>query len=159
MTGEHRLTASRRLPYPPDVVFAVVTDPQSHVDIDGSGMLVTLTAGRPVTAVGDTFEIDMYRDVTGAYTVVNTISVYEPDSVLEWMPAAPGRNPIRHVYGYTLRAAGDAATDVASYYDWSAISQKWQDLGVFPVVQAQDLAASLAKLEQVCAARAGDADG
>jgi hypothetical protein len=120
-----RISATRRIPAPAGRIFAVVTDPQGHVDIDGSGYLVARTAGRRLTGVGDVFEIDMYRDATGAYHVINTVTRFEPDAVLEWRPQAPDKEPIGHVWGYTLVAA-DGGTDVTSYYDWSAVSDEWK---------------------------------
>jgi hypothetical protein len=141
-----RLITTRRVPVSASRLFAILTDPQGHVDIDGSGMLVAKSAGERVRAVGDTFEIDMYRDHTGAYKVINTISKYEPDAVLEWRPGAPGRRAIGHVYGYELTALGPDETEVTSYYDWSAISDNWRKLNVFPVVTSEQLAASLTKL-------------
>jgi hypothetical protein len=145
-----RLTVNARIGSPATDIFAIITDPQGHVDIDGSGMLVAPSAGSVVQAEGDTFEIAMYRDFTGAYTVINTITRYEQDAALEWRPGAPGRRPIGHLYGYQLTPVSATETDVTSYYDWSAISDKWQALNVFPVVSSDQLAASLEKLAGRC---------
>ena len=49
------------IPADPDAIFRVLTDPQGHVAIDSSGMLMDAT-GEPVTAVGDTFVVHMDRE-------------------------------------------------------------------------------------------------
>lgn len=42
-----RIEVSRVIPAPASAVFAVLTDPQGHVDIDASGMLMA-AEGEPV---------------------------------------------------------------------------------------------------------------
>jgi hypothetical protein len=60
MTAE-RLEVQRMIPAEPAAIFRVLTDPQGHVAIDSSGMLMDAT-GEPVTAVGDTFVVHMDRE-------------------------------------------------------------------------------------------------
>ena len=53
MTTE-RFEVQRTIQADPAAIFAIVSDPQGHVDIDSSGMLLD-AEGDPVTAVGDSF--------------------------------------------------------------------------------------------------------
>ncbi len=63
-------------------IFAVLADPQGHVDIDASGMLMDAT-GEPVTAVGDTFVVHMDREALNdfplMYDVTVSITTFEQD--------------------------------------------------------------------------------
>ena len=52
MTSE-RVEVARTIEAAPDAVFRVLCDPQGHVAIDSTGMLMDAT-GEPVTAAGDT---------------------------------------------------------------------------------------------------------
>jgi len=55
MTDE-RLEVQRMIEADPAAVFRVLCDPQGHVAIDSTGMLMG-ASGEPVTAVGDTFVV------------------------------------------------------------------------------------------------------
>jgi hypothetical protein len=56
-----RVTATRRIAAPAHAILVLVSDPARHVDIDGSGMLQAALDARPLTAVGQTFDMDMDR--------------------------------------------------------------------------------------------------
>ena len=60
-----RVTVTRRVAAPAHAIFALVCDPARHVDIDGSGMLRAAPDARPLTAVGQTFDIEMDRRPLG----------------------------------------------------------------------------------------------
>ena len=61
----NRLAVSRIVEASPSVVFRIVCDPEMHVEIDGSGMLQAARGSKPVTAVGDEFELEMDREPLG----------------------------------------------------------------------------------------------
>lgn len=63
--SDERVTIRRRIAAPPEAIFAVVADPAGHVAIDGSGMLVAAPDAAAVTAVGDTFIMNMDREPLG----------------------------------------------------------------------------------------------
>ena len=60
-----RVTATRRIAAPTHAIFVLVSDPARHVDIDGSGMLQAALDAGPLTAVGQTFDMDMDRRALG----------------------------------------------------------------------------------------------
>ena len=110
MTGE-RLEVQRMIEADPAAIFRVLCDPQGHVAIDSSGMLMDAT-GAPVTAVGDTFVVHMDREALndyplGRYDVTVTITALVPDREIAWTVVGQIRPVIGHVYGYRLEAAGD----------------------------------------------------
>jgi hypothetical protein len=154
MTDE-RLEVQRMIEADPAAIFRVLCDPQGHVAIDSSGMLMGAT-GEPVTAVGDTFVVHMDREALndyplGRYDVTVTITVLEPDREIAWKVLGQIRPQIGHVYGYRLEPAGDGGTLVTSYYDWSSIDPQWRDAGIFPVISEGALRATLGILARTVA--------
>lgn len=150
MTAE-RIAVSRRIAAPASAIFALVTDPNGHVAIDGSGMLVAPADAAPLRAVGDSFVMHMDREPLGdiplgKYDVLNTCTAIEQDRLVEWSVGAPGRTPIGHVYGWQLDPVSDTETQVTNYCDWSGLNPKLRGKVAFPVVPAEMLEASLDRL-------------
>jgi hypothetical protein len=146
MTSE-RLEVQRTIGAEPGAIFALLSDPQGHVAIDSSGMLLDAT-GDPVTAVGDSFVVHMDREALndypelGKYDVTVSITTFVPDREIAWTVLGRLRPQIGHVYGYRLEPTG-SGTLVTSYYDWSDIHPDWRDKGIFPVISEAALRASL----------------
>jgi hypothetical protein len=145
MTNE-RMEVQRTIAADPATIFRVLCDPQGHVAIDSSGMLLDAT-GDPVTAAGDSFVVHMDREALndyplGRYDVTVTITTFEPDREIAWTPLGRIRPQIGHVYGYTLEPV-DEGTLVTSYYDWSDIDPVWKEADIFPVLSEGALRATL----------------
>ncbi|MFF1612791.1 YbhB/YbcL family Raf kinase inhibitor-like protein [Amycolatopsis sp. NPDC058278] len=146
-----RVEVSRLIPAPAGAVFAVLTDPKGHVDIDASGMLMDAEGDR-VRRPGDRFRVHMDREALGdfplgKYEVEVVITALVPDEEIAWTVEA-GRGPhVRHVYGYRLEPA-EGGTLVTSYYDWSQIDEGWKRRNVFPIVPESALKATLGILER-----------
>jgi hypothetical protein len=145
MTSE-RLEVQRTIAADPAAIFRVLSDPQGHVTIDATGMLLDAT-GEPVKAVGDSFEVHMDREALndypmGKYDVTVTITVFEPDREIAWTILGQIRPQIGHVYGYTLEPV-EEGTLVTSYYDWSSIDPVWKEAAIFPVISEGALRATL----------------
>ena len=127
-------------------IYRLLCDPEGHVAIDSSGMLLA-ASGDPVTAVGDTFIVHMDRQALndrpmGRYDVIVTIATMVPDTEIAWTVAGASRPSVGHVYGYSL-ADDPEGTLVTSYYDWSAISAELKETGIFPVLSEGALRATL----------------
>jgi hypothetical protein len=153
MTTE-RLEVERTMEAAPAAIFRVLSDPQGHVAIDSSGMLMDAT-GEPVTAVGDSFVVHMDREALndfpmGRYDVTVTITTLVPDREIAWTIVGQIRPPIGHVYGYRL-APVDGGTLVTSYYDWSSIDPVWKEAAIFPVISEGALRATLGILARTVA--------
>lgn len=149
--ASERLEVQRSIPADAAAVFAVLRDPQGHVAIDSSGMLMD-AAGEPVSEVGDRFVVHMDREALndypmGRYDVTVVITSFEPDREIAWTVEGQIKPPLRHVYGYRLEPAGED-TLVTSYYDWSAADPAWKDGGIFPVVPESALRATLGILDR-----------
>ncbi|MGH3156158.1 MAG: SRPBCC family protein [Streptosporangiaceae bacterium] len=139
-----RIEVQRIIPAAPADVFAVLCDPQGHVAIDSSGMLMD-AKGSPVTAVGDTFVVHMDREALndyplGRYDVTVEITAFVPDQEIAW--TVHGQLDLGHVYGYRLEPDDDG-TLATSYYDWSTASEDWKQAGIFPVLSEAALRATL----------------
>jgi len=158
MTTE-RFEVERTIAADPSTIFAVLCDPEGHVDIDSSGMLMSAT-GTPVTAAGDTFVVHMDREALndyplGLYDVTVTITTFEQDREIAWKVLGVVKPPIGHVYGYTL-APTDGGTLVTSYYDWSTIDAVWREANIFPIISEGALRATLGILARTVMRRVAD---
>jgi hypothetical protein len=63
--SESSMEVRRVVAVSPERIWPLVATPAGHVQIDGSGMLVTPVDDRTLTAVGDTFDMEMDRDPLG----------------------------------------------------------------------------------------------
>jgi hypothetical protein len=150
-----RIEVQRTIAAEPAAIFTVLCDPQGHVAVDSSGMLMSAT-GEPVAAVGDSFVVHMDREALGdypemgRYDVTVTIRKFVPDQEIAWTILGQIRPQIGHVYGYVLEPVADG-TLVTSYYDWSSIDQAWKDAGIFPVIPESALRATLGILARTVA--------
>jgi polyketide cyclase/dehydrase/lipid transport protein len=150
-----RIEVQRTIPADAPAIFRVLCDPQGHVAIDSSGMLMSAD-GEPVTAEGDSFVVHMDREALndypelGRYDVTVTITRFVPDREIAWTILGQLRPQIGHVYGYTLEPAADG-TLVTSYYDWSSIDPVWREAGIFPILSEGALRATLGILARTVA--------
>jgi hypothetical protein len=153
MTSE-RMEVERKIAADPASIFKILCDPQGHVAIDSSGMLMAAT-GEPVSAVGDSFVVHMDREALndyplGLYDVTVTITTWVPDREIAWTILGQIRPQIGHIYGYTLEPVEDG-TLVTSYYDWSTIDEEWKKAAIFPVISEGALRATLGILARTVA--------
>ena len=105
MTTE-RIEVQRTIRADPASIFAVLCDPQGHVAIDGSGMLMD-AVGDIMTAVGDSFVVHMDREALGdvpmgEYDVTVNIKTFVPEREIAWTITGTIRPAIGHVYGYRI---------------------------------------------------------
>jgi hypothetical protein len=150
MTTE-RMEVQRTIEADAASIFQILSDPQGHVSIDSSGMLIDAT-GEPVSAVGDSFVVHMDREALndfplGKYDVTVSITKFQQDREIEWTIFGQIQPPIGHVYGYTLQPV-DNGTLVTSYYDWSTIDPVWKERNIFPIMSELALRGTLGILER-----------
>ena len=135
-------------------LFALLTDPRRHVEIDGSGMLQAEIDARPITGVGQIFTMAMRYPALGDYRTENHILEFEPDRRILWTTARAGQVPAGVQWGWTLEALGPQQTNVVHSHDWSNVT----DPGVlarvsFPRVSTTDLETSVRNLAAAAAAQ------
>ena len=152
-----RVSVSGRIPAPAHGIFLIVSNPARHVEIDGSGMLQAAPGAKPLTAVGETFQMAMDRDPLGdvpdlhKYRVINTVTQFIPDRLIEWTVRAVGKPPGGHVWGWQLDPVTDSETDVINYCDWSGISDDLRARFTWPVVPVEMFERSIANLARIAA--------
>jgi hypothetical protein len=149
-----RIEIQRTIDAEPPAIFRVLCDPQGHVAIDSTGMLMD-AEGKPVTGVGDSFIVHMDREALndyplGRYDVTVSITRFMPDREIAWTILGRIRPQIGHVYGYTLEPSA-SGTVVTSYYDWSSIDPSWKQANLFPVISEGALRATLGILARTVA--------
>lgn len=152
--NSERMEVQRTIPTDPATIFQLLCDPQGHVAIDSSGMLMDAT-GEPASAVGDSFVVHMDREALndyplGLYDVTVSITTFVQDREIAWTILGQIRPPIGHIYGYTLEPT-DGGTLVTSYYDWSSIDPVWKERAIFPVISEGALRATLGILARTIA--------
>ncbi|MEU3764287.1 YbhB/YbcL family Raf kinase inhibitor-like protein [Amycolatopsis keratiniphila] len=155
--GPERIEVSRLIPASAEEIFAVLSDPQGHVDIDASGMLID-AEGDVVGQAGDRFVVHMDREALGdvplgKYDVEVVITTLAPGEEIAWTVEGRIRPHARHIYGYRLEPA-EGGTLVTSYYDWSEVGEEWKERITFPVVPESALKATLGILERTVRRRA-----
>lgn len=153
MTAE-RIEVQRTIDADLPAIFRLLCDPQGHVAIDSTGMLMD-AEGKPVTGVGESFVVHMDREALndyplGRYDVTVTITRFVPDREIAWTILGRIRPQIGHVYGYTLEPSA-SGTVVTSYYDWSSIDPSWKQANIFPVISEGALRATLGILARTVA--------
>jgi hypothetical protein len=153
--SSERVSVTRRIAAPASELFAIVSNPSGHVDIDGSGMLESAPDARPLSAVGETFDMDMDREPLGdipnmgKYKVRNTVTRIVPDRLFEWAVGGVDRPPLGHVYGWELEPVSDRETDVTNYCDWTNIPEEFRSRREWPIVPVTMLERSVENLERI----------
>jgi uncharacterized protein YndB with AHSA1/START domain len=153
VSDDRELQVSRIIDAPAERIFAVLADPGRHPEIDGAGMLRGLDSGdAPVTAVGQSFVMNMNQDGIGDYQMRSEIVLYEYGCRIGWAPAIhpPGAlahvigelDPSGHTYVWELEPAGEGRTKVTHTYDWSGVRDQ-NALGLYPRVSKEQMEASL----------------
>jgi len=134
MTDEKRHVVSGTVDAPPEAVFALIADPARHCEIDGSGMCQG-SSSEPITGVGQSFMMDMYREGLGKYQTRNDVTAFEPGRRIAWRPSLEVSSPEidgalgditagGQTWSFDLEPTGDGKTRVTHTYDWSTITDE-----------------------------------
>lgn len=115
---------ARRIGAPAADLFRILTDPRSHPDIDGSGMLRGAVSWAVISGVGDVFVMRMHASRLGDYEMNNHVVEYEPDRRIGWEPEAGRGHPRSgrswgQRWSFELTPDGPDATIVTEIYDCS----------------------------------------
>ena len=121
------VTESRDIDASAARIFAVVSDPAMHPDVDGTGMLRSADDNQPVKKVGDVFYINMVHWHLGGYVMANHVVAFEQDRLIAWEPVvfsyenpeyelAVGQPGLRH-WGWQLEPLSDDRTRVTAFFE------------------------------------------
>jgi len=145
---EKRTTVTRTIDAPASRIFEVLTLPQQHVALDGSGFVVSVDHGDRITATGQVFTMNMVGDhMGGEYKTDNLVTGYDKNSLVSWKTAPAGTEPPGWEWVWELDAQGPDSTEVTLTYDWARVTDKELLSKVsFPLVSKDQLEDSLGNL-------------
>ncbi|WP_419841969.1 SRPBCC family protein [Candidatus Poriferisodalis sp.] len=111
------MSAERLIAAPAERIFAVLTDPSRHCEIDGSGTVSRLVSGDAPLSLGSTFSMNMKLGIR--YTIKNRVLEFEENRLIAWA----------HFYGhrwrFELESQPDGGTLVRETFDWSTALLPW----------------------------------
>jgi uncharacterized protein YndB with AHSA1/START domain len=136
------ISASRVVPAGPEEVFALLTDPARHGEIDGSGMVQQARGESKRLELGSTFGMDMKMGLL-PYRITNEVVEFEENRLIAWQHFG------KHRWRYELEPV-EGGTKVTESFDWStAISPKAIELMGYPAKHQQNIEATLDRLVAV----------
>jgi uncharacterized protein YndB with AHSA1/START domain len=107
------ISESTTIDAPPDVVFAILTDPRQHSRIDGSGSVGSVIAApERLTAKGQTFTLRM-KLFGVPYLIRNRVVEFEAGRRIAWRHFTANR------WRYELAPTADGGTTVTETFDTS----------------------------------------
>lgn len=142
------ITASRIIDASSDAIFDVLSNPEKHAQIDGSGMVQSDEKTDRITAVGQVFTMNMFWDKLGGdYRTDNHVVGFDENKLLAWKTADSGQEPAGWEWVWELEPQGPDSTNVSVTYDWSSVTDKDVLKKIsFPVVEQESLEESLGNL-------------
>lgn len=150
MTTEKSITVQRDIPASATDIFAVLSNPAHHVELDGSGFVQGVDHADRITATGQSFRMNMSGDhMGGDYQTDNVVAGFEPGKLLAWKTAPAGTEPPGWEWVWQLDAQGPNSTSVTLTYDWGKVTDSdiLQKVS-FPLVSEAQLEESLSNLAE-----------
>jgi uncharacterized protein YndB with AHSA1/START domain len=111
------VSASREIGASPEVIFALIADPEQQPRWDANDNLVEAAPGQRVRQVGDVFLMKVHSGDLRENHVVE----FEEGRRIAWQPAEVGQPQPGHRWSWELSPLGDARTRVTHTYDWSRL--------------------------------------
>lgn len=145
-----KITVQRTIDASTAEVFDVLSNPERHPELDGSGFVRSVDQADRITATGQSFRMNMAGDhMGGDYQTDNVVTGYDPHRLVSWTTAPAGQEPPGWEWVWELEAQGPDSTDVRLTYDWSKVTDQALLAKIsFPLVPAEALEGSLAKLAE-----------
>ena len=145
-----KVTVERVIPASTDAIFDVLSNPERHVALDGSGFIRSTQGAQRIKAVGDVFTMNMDGPhMGGEYQTDNHVTGYADNALLAWQTAPAGTEPPGWEWVWELTAQGPDSTLVRHTYDWSKVTDKALLAKVkFPLVTQDQLDDTLVKLDE-----------
>ena len=83
-----QVVATTTIEADPEAVFAVLADPSTHADIDGTGWVREPLGGDRITAAGQVFRMAMHHEnhPDGDYEMANRVEVFDEPTAIGWQP-------------------------------------------------------------------------
>ncbi|PZU45027.1 MAG: polyketide cyclase [Arsenicicoccus sp.] len=148
MTEQTSISVTRTIDASAKDVFEVLSLPENHVAIDGSGFVQSVDHGDRITETGQKFTMNMTGDhMGGDYQTDNHVTGYDKDHLLAWQTAPAGTQPPGWEWVWELTPQGPDSTEVRLTYDWAKVTDQALLKKVsFPLVKESQLEDSLNNL-------------
>jgi uncharacterized protein YndB with AHSA1/START domain len=148
MSDNTKVTVERTIEAPVDAVFDVLSNPERHLELDGSGFIRSVDHADRIQKVGEVFTMNMEGDhVGGEYKTDNHVTGYAKDKLLAWKTAPAGTEPPGWEWLWELESQGPNETLVRHTYDWSKVTdKKLLEQLKFPLVTEDQLTDTLGRL-------------
>lgn len=110
--GPKAVSRTVTVPIAAATIFARLSDPRRHHEIDGSGSVGTGISGRDSLRKGDTFSVRM-KMFGLPYRITSTVVRSTANRDIEW------RHPMGHTWRWQLEPLDDGGTRVTETWDYS----------------------------------------
>ena len=145
-TGKEEVKSARIvINAPAEKIFAILSNPHRHKEIDGTQTIQENISGPDKLILGSEFGMKMRLGVN--YRIQNTVVEYEENSLIGW------RHVGRWIWRYELVNIGPQMTQVTETFDASSaplISKAWLSLRkAYPWTQ-KAVAKTLVQLKSTC---------
>ena len=144
------MTVERTINAPSAEIFEVLSNPERHVELDGSGFVKSDEKSDRIQQVGDVFTMNMEGPhMGGEYQTENHVVGYDENKLLAWKTAPAGSEPPGWQWVWELESQGSDSTLARLTYDWDAVTdQDLLDKVGFPLVKHDQLEDSLVRLDE-----------
>ncbi len=148
--SENKITVERTINASSDHIFELLSNPERHVALDGSGFVKSDEKSNRIQQVGDVFTMNMEGPhMGGEYQTENHVVGFDPNKLLAWKTAPAGAEPPGWQWVWELESEGSDATRVRHTYDWDAVTdQGLLDQIGFPLVSQEQLEGTLVRLDE-----------
>jgi hypothetical protein len=153
------ISASREVHAGSNEIFALLSTPSRHLQIDGSEMLRGSEHKGPFVAVGDEFLMRMYYEQFGDYVMRNVVVEFEQDRRIAWEPERydiDDDEHWHHRWGFELVALTPRVTLVTHFYDCSRSPEHARRLLKGGTVWLAAMERTLERLDEAVTAEHGD---
>jgi hypothetical protein len=145
-TGKEEVKSARIvINAPAEKIFAILSNPHRHKEIDGTKTIQENISGPDKLILGSKFGMKMRLGIN--YRILNTVVEYEENSLIGW------RHVGRWIWRYELVNIGPQMTQVTETFDASRaprISKAWLSLRkAYPWTQ-KAVAKTLVQLKSTC---------
>ncbi len=141
--GPRKVSRSVEVSAPAAELFDVLSDPQRHGELDGSGTLKDTVKGPPRLSQNARFSVNM-KQYGVPYRITSRVTQYVTDRVVEW------QHPLGHRWRWDFAPQPDGRTRVTETFDYSTVpglQAKALELFGVPKQNAAGIEATLNQLQ------------
>ena len=152
--SETKIVVERTVNVPSPKIFEVLSNPERHVALDGSGFVRSAEKTDRIQGTGEVFTMNMAGDhMGGEYQTENHVTGFDANKLIAWKTAPAGQEPPGWEWMWELEPHGSDSTLVRHTYDWSGVTDQdlLKQIG-FPLVTEQQLDDTLVRLEEAVGA-------